>query len=91
MELDLEAAQRLNRRVGPLKKISFPGQLQDHAATERANRSTLDDMAASLGISRSAMNRILDEPPPHSGGKHAEHKGGAKRHDHGTGRRRHAG
>lgn len=91
MELDLEGAQRRSRRVGPAKKINVPVQLKDHASTERANRATLDEIAASLGVSRSAMNRILDEPKAHQGGKHPEHKGGNKRHTHGTGRRRHAG
>jgi len=91
MELDLEGAQRRSRRVGPAKKINVPVQLKDHATAERANRATLDEIAASLGVSRSAMNRILDEPKEHKGGKHPEHKGGNKRHTHGTGRRRHAG
>jgi hypothetical protein len=91
MELDLEGAQRRSRRVGPTKKINVPVQLQDHAAAERANRATLDEIAASLGVSRSAMNRILDEPKAQLGGKHPEHKSGNKRHSHGTGRRRHAG
>lgn len=91
MELDLEGAQRRSRRVGPAKKINVPVQLKDHEAAERANRATLDEIAASLGVSRSAMNRILDEPKPQLGGKRPEHKSGNKRHSHGTGRRRHAG
>jgi hypothetical protein len=91
MELDLEGAQRRSRRVGPDKKINVPVQLKDHAEAERANRATLDEIAASLGVSRSAMNRILDEPKAHLGGKHPEKKSGNKRHTHGTGRRRHAG
>jgi hypothetical protein len=91
MELDLQGAQRRSRRVGPLKKVNIPVQLQEHATAERANRATLDEIAAALGVSRSAANWILDEPTMRTGGKHAEHKGGVKRHDHGTGRRRHAG
>lgn len=91
MELDLEGPQRRSRRVGPTKKINVPVQLKDHAEAERANRATLSEIAASLGVSRSEMNRILDEPKARLGPKHPEKKGGNKRHAHGTGRRRHAG
>jgi hypothetical protein len=92
LELDLEAAQRLGRRVGPL--TSMLAHSKERAATKRANRSTLDEIAASLGVSRSTMNRILEEPPLRAGERHVEVTWKAwdgKRHDHGTGRRRHTG
>ena len=89
-ELDLQKAQRLRRRVDLL--TSSRVRRKELAATKRANRSTLDEVAAWLGVSRSTMNRILEEPPLRGGEKRVEHKGGVgKRHDHGTGRRRHAG
>ena len=89
-ELDLQEAQRLRRRVDLLTSSGL--RRKELAATKRVNRSTLDEVAAWLGVSRSTMNRILEEPPPRGGEKRVERKGGAgKRHDHGTGRRRHAG
>lgn len=92
LELDLEAAKRLSRRVGPLTNIV--AHSKERAATKRANRSTLNDIAASLGVSRSTLNRILEEPPPRAGERDVEpaEKGGdGKRHHHGAGRRRHTG
>jgi hypothetical protein len=90
-ELDLEAAQRQSRRVGPLTNIT--AHRKERAATKRAVRSTLNEIAASLGVSRSTLNRILEKPPL-AGERHVEptERGGdGKRHDHGAGRRRHTG
>jgi hypothetical protein len=92
LELDLEAAKRQSRRVGPLTNIV--AHRKERAATKRVNRSTLNDIAASLGVSRSTLNRILEDPPPRAGERHlevTESGGDGKRHDHGTGRRRHTG
>jgi hypothetical protein len=104
LELDLEAGQRVSRRVGPLTNISE--HRKELAATERAKRSTLNEIAASLGVSRSIVNRILDEPSVRDGGRRDggggqsdrrskdrdEHSGApSKRHEHGVGRRRHGG
>jgi len=92
LELDLEAAQSQSRRVGPLTNMS--AHRKELAATKRANRSTLNEMAASLGVSRSTLNGILEEPPLRAGERHVEmtERGwDGKRHDHGTGRRRHTG
>jgi hypothetical protein len=61
LELDLDAAQRQSRRVGRLTNI-MPHR-KELAATKRANRSALNEIAASLGVSRSKLNRILEEPP----------------------------
>ena len=90
--LDLDAARRESRRVGP--PTNLMSQREEFAATKRDNRSTLNEVAASLGISRSKLSWILEEPPLPAGGRQLEpiQKGGdGKRHDHGTGRRRHAG
>ena len=84
LERDLQNAQRLNRRIALLA-----ARRKEPAETKRANRSTLDEIAASLGVSRSTMNRILEEPPVRGGGKRLEHKDGAGKH-HRRGRR-HAG
>jgi hypothetical protein len=96
LELDLEAGQRVSRRVGPLTNIAE--HRKELAATERSNRSTLNEIAASLGVSRSIMNRILDEPPVRDGarrdgggGQVARRGEFTKRHAHGAGRRRHGG
>ena len=92
LELDLEAAQRQSRRVGPLTNIT--AHRKERAATKRTNRSTLNEIAASLGVSRSTLNRILEEPPSRAGGRHVEvteSGGDGTRHHHGTGRRRHTG
>ena len=92
LELDLEAAQRQRRRVGPMTRITT--HREEHTATKRANRSTLNEIAASLGVSRSTVNRILDEPSLRAGDRHVEPTEtgwDGKRHDHGVGRRRHAG
>ena len=90
--LDLDAARRESRRVGPPANLT--SQREEFAATKRTNRSALNEIAASLGISRSRLSWILEEPPLPAGGRQLEpiKKGGdGKRHDHGTGRRRHAG
>ena len=92
LELDLEAAGRQGRRVGPPTSNSV--RRKELAAIKRANRSTLDEIAASVGVSRSTMNRILEVPPLWAGEKHlevTEQGWGGNRHDHGTGRRRHTG
>jgi len=90
LELDLEVAQRPSRRVGRLAGIT--AQKKELAAAKRANRSTLNEIAASLGVSRSTANRMFEEPLERSGGRVAdEGDGDGRRHDHGTGRRRHAG
>jgi hypothetical protein len=92
LELDLEAAQRQSRRVGPLTNIT--AHRKELAATKRVNRSTLNEIAASLGVSRSTLNRILEEPPPRAWERDVEVTeggGGGKRHKHGAGRRRHTG
>ena len=89
-ELDLQNAQRLSRRVDLLTSSGV--RRKELSATKLANRSTVDEIAAWLGVSRSTMSRLLEEPPLRGGEKRAERKDGAgKRHDHGTGRRRHAG
>ena len=51
LELDFEALQRHSRRVGPPTSSSAPGARSD----KRANRSTLDQTAASLPVSRSTI------------------------------------
>ena len=85
LELDLEAAQPLSRPLHPPTSSNVRGK--ELTATKRANRSNLDEIAASLGVSRSTMSRILEEPPLHGGGNRADHKDEVDRH-HGTGRRR---
>ena len=88
LELDFEAAQRHSRRFGLPTSSSTPGARSD----KRANRSTLDEMAASLRVSRSTMNRILGKPLLRAEGRHEEYRGGTgRRHAHGTGLRRHDG
>jgi hypothetical protein len=88
LELDLEAAQRHSRRVGAPTSSSAPGARSD----KRANRSTLDEIAASLPVSRSTMNRILGKPPLRGAGRYEEYRAApSKRHAHGTGLRRHDG
>jgi hypothetical protein len=92
LELDLEAAQHQSRRVGPLTNVI--AHSKERAATKRTNRSTLNEIAASLGVSRSTLNRFLEDPSLRAGGRHVEvteSGGDGKRHDHGTGRRRHTG
>ena len=89
-ELDVQKAQSLSRRID--LATSSRVRRKELSSTKRANWSTLDEVAAWLGVSRSTMNRILEEPPLRGGEKRVAHKGGlGKRHDHGTGRRRHAG
>lgn len=90
LELDLEVARRLSRRVARLRRID--AQRKELAATKRANRSTLNEIAASLGVSRSTVNRMFSAPQHRTGGRQSAPGGGdGMRHDHGTGRRRHAG
>ena len=92
LELDLDAAQGQNRRVGRLTNIS--AHRKEFAATKRAHRSTLNEIAASLGVSRSTLNRILDEPPVRHEERHVEQpwrSWDGKRHENGTGRRRRTG
>jgi hypothetical protein len=87
LERDLRNAQRLNRRIDLLAS-----RRKKPAATKRVDRSTLDEVAGWLGVSRSTVSRILEEPPLRLGGKQDEREvWGGKRHDHGTGRRRRAG
>jgi hypothetical protein len=90
LELDLEAAQRQGRRAGRLSDIA--AQRKELAESKRSNRSTLDEIAASLGVSRSTANAMFGEPRARAGGRQAEQSGGESiRHAHGVGRRRHAG
>ena len=56
LELDLEAARQRSHRVGPLKKVTEQGK--GIAATKRANRSILNEIAAWMGISRSMVNTM---------------------------------
>ena len=89
-ELDFRKAQHLSRRVNLLASTRV--RRKELSSTKRANWSTLDEVAAWLGVSRSTISRILEEPRLRGGEKRVAHKDGVgKRHDHGTGRRRHAG
>lgn len=86
LERERQNTQRLNRRIHTLAN-----RRKEPAATKLADRSTLDEVAAWLGVSRSAVSRLLEEPL-----RPGRHQEGAqawvgKRHDHGTGRRRRAG
>ena len=92
LELDLDAAQGQSRRVGRLTNIT--AHRKEFAATKRAHRSTLNEIAASLGVSRSTLNRILEEPSVRADERHVEQAWrpwDGKRHENGTGRRRHTG
>lgn len=88
LELDLEVARAQSRLIG--RRAGITAQRRELAATKRANRSTLNEIAASLGVSRSTANRMFDEPPTRGGGKQDE-RVDRLRHAHGVGRRRHAG
>ena len=91
LELDLEAAQTQSGRVDPLTNRF--AQAKERAATKRTNRSTLNEIAASLGVSRSTLNSILEDPlrAEERYVEVAETAWDGGRNDHGVGRRRHTG
>jgi hypothetical protein len=87
LERNLQTAKRLNHRISLLAS-----RRKKPAATKRADRSTLDEIAGWLGVSRSTVSRLLEEPPLRTGRSQDESQvWGGRRHEHGTGRRRRAG
>jgi hypothetical protein len=90
LELDLDVAPRHSNLAEPSTSLAV--HRQELAATKRENRSTLNEIAASLGVSRFVASKMLEEPVLRVAGKRSREQGeNGMRHDHGVGRRRHAG
>jgi hypothetical protein len=89
--LDLEAAPGHRPPAEPLPTLTV--HRQELAASKRENRSTLNEIAATLGVSRFTANAMFEEPVPQGVGRRSRKAGShGARHTHGVGRRRrHAG
>jgi hypothetical protein len=90
LELDLEAAPGHQAPAEPLASLAV--HRQELAASKRENRSTLNEIAASLGVSRLTAHKMFEEPVPQAVGKRSRKSGAhGTRHAHGVRRRGHAG
>jgi hypothetical protein len=87
--LDLEAAPGYRAPAEPLPTLAV--HRQELAASKRENRSTLNEIAASLGVSRFIASKMFEGPASQGGSRSRKAGAHGTRHAHGVGRRRHAG